>query len=152
MAPLKVLIFGATGAQGGSVAKYLLEQPDKFKLYGLTRHTDSGHAKQLSSQGVTMLQGDLDDPASYEDALKQVDAVFLNTNWWQWYRPDGKGGDNADECTERETKQAIAVADAMKRIGTKHLCYSTLGTFTIDGKKVAHSESKVISECFPQPS
>lgn len=146
MAPLKTLVFGATGAQGGSVCKYLLEEPDKFKVYGLTRHTDSAHAKKLASQGVTVLQGDLDDPKSYEDALKQVDAVFLNTNWWQWYRPDGKGGDNADECTKRETTQAIAVADAMKRLGGKHLVYSTLGHFEINGQKVAHSESKVISE------
>lgn len=146
MAPLKVLVFGATGAQGGSVVKYLNEQPDKFKVYGLTRRTDSAHAKQLSSQGVTMVAGDLDKPESYEDAIKEVDAVFLNTNWWQWYRPDGKGGDNADECTQKEGDQARAVIDTMARIGGKKLCYSTLDAFVVNGQPVPHCDSKAIGE------
>ncbi|KLT39591.1 NAD(P)-binding protein [Cutaneotrichosporon oleaginosum] len=138
MPPIKVLIFGVTGQQGGSVAKYLLEDgPEKFKLSGLTRNTSSKHAQALAAQGVEMIQGDLDDPASYDAALKNADAVFLNTNWWQWY-----DGTNPDECTQKEGKQAMDVVDVCHKYGNKQLVYSSLESFDINGQKVPHTESK----------
>ena len=44
-----ILVFGATGAQGGSVVKRLLANP-KYKIRALTRNTDSEAAKKLAAQ------------------------------------------------------------------------------------------------------
>ena len=41
-----IAVVGATGAQGGSVVQYLLNDPDhSFRVRGLTRNIDSPKAK-----------------------------------------------------------------------------------------------------------
>ena len=54
-----VLITGITGNQGGAVARNLINE--NVKLFGLTRSTSSSKAKVLTSLGVQILEGDLDD-------------------------------------------------------------------------------------------
>lgn len=42
MAPKKIVVFGITGVQGGSVARALLEDgPEKFEVWGVTRNKAS---------------------------------------------------------------------------------------------------------------
>lgn len=46
MAPKKIVVFGVTGVQGGSVARYLLEDgKDKFDVWGVSRSKTSAKAK-----------------------------------------------------------------------------------------------------------
>ena len=50
-----VVVFGATGTQGGSVVKSLLEDPvtkKEFKIRGITRDPSKPNAKSLSEKGV----------------------------------------------------------------------------------------------------
>lgn len=49
--PKIIVVFGATGLQGGSVVKYLKDD-DKFKVRAVTRNADSDKAKQLAEQGM----------------------------------------------------------------------------------------------------
>lgn len=44
-----ITVFGATGAQGGSVVRQLLKDP-KWKVRGITRDVNSEKSKQLASQ------------------------------------------------------------------------------------------------------
>lgn len=112
-----VTIFGATGNQGGSVVKTILNTPSlahRFSLRGVTRNTSSGPAKSLASQGVEVVPADLNDPSSLEKALKGSYAVFAVTNYWE------------TGSAETEVKQGKAIADACVAAGVKHVVWSKL--------------------------
>ena len=50
-----VVVFGATGIQGGSVVKALLNDPEtaaKFHIRGITRDPSKPNAKALAEKGV----------------------------------------------------------------------------------------------------
>ena len=50
-----VVVFGATGVQGGSVIKSILGDPrtaEEFKIRGITRDPSKPNAQALTKQGV----------------------------------------------------------------------------------------------------
>lgn len=49
--PKLIVVFGATGTQGGSVVKYL-KGDEKFKVRAVTRNAEGEKAKQLAEQGL----------------------------------------------------------------------------------------------------
>lgn len=106
-----ILVFGATGAQGGSVARALLSR-GAFNVRALTRKTDSPAANALRDLGAEIVQGDLDDPASLAAALEGVYGVFGVTNFWEHFDKEGPQGRNLVK----------AVADA----NVQHFIFSTL--------------------------
>ena len=79
---IRVLVVGATGAQGGSVAHHLLAS-GKYQVRCLTRHPDSSSAMALARLGATIVRGDLNDPAGLRSMLRDCDAVFGVTNFWE---------------------------------------------------------------------
>src|SRR3954453_8856756 len=68
---LKVLVTGATGKQGGAVARRLIKEGHAGR--GLTRKPDSPNAKALAGLGVELASGHLEDRASVDRALAGVD-------------------------------------------------------------------------------
>jgi uncharacterized protein YbjT (DUF2867 family) len=74
-----VLVIGATGAQGGSVASHLLDRRS-CKVRALTRRPESDAAQRLRARGAEVVQGELDDRGSLRAALKGVDGVFGATD------------------------------------------------------------------------
>ncbi len=54
----KILVTGATGQQGSSLARLLLRK--KYTVYALTRNTQSAAAQDLRNKGAIILKGDLD--------------------------------------------------------------------------------------------
>lgn len=60
MSSKKILVvFGATGNQGGSVIKSILEDPvtaEEFHIRAITRDTSKPAAEALASKGVTVLK------------------------------------------------------------------------------------------------
>ena len=106
-----ILVFGATGAQGGSVARALLSR-GKFAVRAITRKTDSPAANALRDLGAEIVQGDLDDPASLAAALEGVYGVFGVTNFWEHFDKEGPQGRNLVE--------AVAAAKV------QHFIFSTL--------------------------
>jgi len=120
-------VFGATGAQGGSVVKFLL-QDGTFKVRAVTRDANSVAAKALVQQGVEVVSGNLEDKASIVNALKGAYGIFGLTNFWEpnvWY--------------EGEIRQGKLLADAAKEAGIQHFVWSTL-----DHGNVPHFESKAL--------
>ncbi|KAB0350223.1 hypothetical protein FD754_015080 [Muntiacus muntjak] len=108
-----VVVFGATGAQGGSVARTLLED-GTFRVRVVTRDPGQRAAKQLGLQGAEVVQGDQDDEASMELALSGAHATFIVTNYWE-------------NCSqEQEVKQGKLLADLAKRLGLCYVVYSGL--------------------------
>ena len=125
-----VLVAGATGQQGGAVARALLSRGHRVKA--LTRKPDSDAARQLVSAGADLVTGDLGDRASVVKAARGVDTVFLM-------------GDSIEAGAEEETRQGIIAAEAAKDAGVGHLIYSTVA----DANKktgIPHFESKALVE------
>ncbi|KXJ87873.1 hypothetical protein Micbo1qcDRAFT_167021 [Microdochium bolleyi] len=88
MPSYKILVVGATGAQGSATITALAglapsHHPDTdLKIIALTRSADAPKARALADkhpQLVELVQGDLTDPAAVLDAHSDIDAVFLVT-------------------------------------------------------------------------
>jgi uncharacterized protein YbjT (DUF2867 family) len=71
-----ILVTGATGAQGGAVAKALLKNGNTVRIIvrGASRHSKA--AEELEKSGAEIIIADMEDPASLEEALKGVYALF----------------------------------------------------------------------------
>jgi uncharacterized protein YbjT (DUF2867 family) len=65
------LVTGATGQQGGSLSRLLLQK----KVYVLTRNTQSSAAQDLRNREANIVKGDLDDSDSIKRAVKDVESV-----------------------------------------------------------------------------
>jgi len=113
MADKLILITGITGNQGGAVAKHLIGKG--FKLRGLTRKPESDKAKALAAQGIEIVKGDLNDPASVKAALAGVWGAFAVQNTWE-------------AGIEGEEKQGHEFAKAAKQAGVKHFVYTSVGS------------------------
>ncbi|MER5950800.1 NmrA/HSCARG family protein [Streptomyces sp. NPDC001904] len=122
-----ILVLGATGRQGGAVARELLRRGRT--VHALVRDPDKEAARALQQAGAVLVRGDLDDEASLDAAMTGVHGVFSV----QTFR--GPGG------VEAEERQGRAVADAAVRAGVKHFVYSSVGGADRD-TRVPHFESK----------
>jgi uncharacterized protein YbjT (DUF2867 family) len=108
----RILVTGATGQQGGAVARNLLKQPG-FIVRALTRDSAKPAARTLAQAGAELFKGDLDDPASLKRALEGTWGVFSV----QSFMETGYDG---------EIRQGKALADAAKAAGTQHLVYTSV--------------------------
>lgn len=125
-----ILVTGATGQQGGAVARALLSRGHRVKA--LTRKPDSEAARQLALAGAEIVAGDLADTASVVRAAKDVDTMFLM-------------GNSYEAGMQEETRQGIIAADAAKAAGVGHLIYSSVAD--ADKKTgIPHFESKYLVE------
>ena len=110
-----ITIFGATGAQGGGLARALLarNKPD-HRVRAVTRKPDGDAARELAQLGAEVVHGDFDDPDSVQRALQGAHGTYCVTNFWEHLSPD------------RELKQAETLAEAARRAGVAHVIWSTL--------------------------
>ena len=122
----KILVTGATGQQGGSLARLLLQK--KHKVYALTRNTQSSAAQELRNKGANVVKGDLDDSDSLERAVKDVESLFLM-------------GTPFEDGTEGETRRGKLMADIAKENSIEHLVYSSVANAD-KNTRIPHFESK----------
>jgi uncharacterized protein YbjT (DUF2867 family) len=81
MAPKTVTVYGATGAQGGAVARSLLANTSKsFAVRAITRNPAGDAAKALAEAGAEVVMADGLNKDEMVRALKGSWAVFVNTN------------------------------------------------------------------------
>jgi uncharacterized protein YbjT (DUF2867 family) len=64
-----IAVTGATGVQGGSVARTMLKTPG-WSVRAITRNPSSDAAKALVSEGATVVQADFDDESSLAKAFE----------------------------------------------------------------------------------
>jgi uncharacterized protein YbjT (DUF2867 family) len=121
-----ILVTGATGQQGGSLTRLLLQK--KHKVYALTRNTQSPAAQDLRNRGANIMKGDLDDSDSLKRAVKDVESVFLM-------------GTPFDDGTEGETRRGKLMADIAKENNIEHLVYSSVANAD-KNTGIPHFESK----------
>lgn len=110
-----IAIFGATGAQGGGVARAILNDPDsEFSVRAVTRNADSEKAKELAKMGAEVVTGNIDDVDSMKRILEGAYGAFFVTFFWDHF------------SAEKETAEAKSMASVAKEAGLKHVIWSTL--------------------------
>lgn len=127
---ITVLVTGATGTQGGAVARELLANGHHVRA--LTRRPDSAAARALADVGASPVRGDFDDAALLERAADGADAVFVM-------------GTPFEVDTETETRQSIAMIDAARAAGVSHIVYTSVAG-ALDDTGIPHFESKALVE------
>ena len=76
-------MFGATGAQGGGLARAILSDKNSdFAVRAVTRDKDSDKAKELAQLGAEIVVADIDDAHSVKNALKGAYGAFFVTFFW----------------------------------------------------------------------
>lgn len=112
-----LVVFGATGQQGGSVVDFVLNHPDlskKYKIRGVTRDTAGSGAKALQAKGVETVQADAEAPETLKAALHGAQFVFSNT-----------ASVYDDKLYDREVSSGKAIADATVAAGAEYIIYSS---------------------------
>ena len=143
MADKKIIaIMGATGSQGGGLARAILSDPNGgFGVRAITHQPDSDKAKELASLGAEVVAADIEDAASLTKAFQGAYGSFCITFFWNHFSPD------------KEIAHAKNMAAAAKAAGHKHVIWSTLEDTrkfvkddsmpTLQGKyKVPHFDAK----------
>lgn len=139
-----ITIFGATGAQGGGLARAILNDPGtEFAVRAVTRDRESPKAAELAAMGAEIVVADLEDAASVEKAMEGAYGAFCVTFFWAHF------------SAEKETEEARMLAAAAKKAGLQHVIWSTLEDIrlyvplsddrmpTLQGKyKVPHFDGK----------
>jgi len=123
---LSVLVSGATGQQGGALARVLLEKGHRVRAF--VRRPNSPEAATLERLGAELAEGDFEEPSTIERAARGMDALFVVAT------PFEAG-------MEAETRHGIAAADAAKTAGVSHLVYSSVADADKD-TGIPHFDSK----------
>ena len=109
----KILITGATGQQGGAVARELLRHG--FNVRAMTRKPESEKAQELAGLGAEIVRGDLDDSTSLEQAVKGVWGVFGVQNTWE-------------AGVEKEEEQGKRLANIARAGGVQYYVYTSVAS------------------------
>ena len=108
-----ILVTGATGQQGGAVARELLTQG--YRVKAMTRNTENEKAQTLAGFGAEIIQGDLNDVDSLNRATNGVWGVFAVQNTWE-------------AGVEKEEEQGKRIAEIARTNGVQHFVYSSVGS------------------------
>ena len=124
-------VCGATGRQGGAVARHLLARG--WQVRALTRNPEQAKARALGEAGAEVVRADMGDRNALADAFAGADGVFSVQN------PMISG-------VEAEVAQGRNVAAAAQAAGVDHLVYGSAGIGEPTG--VPSWDSKVAVEGF----
>ena len=145
-----IVVFGATGAQGGGLARAILsDKNSEFAVRAVTRNAGSDKAKELAALGAEVVTGNVDDLESLKGVLNGAYGAYFVTFFWDHFSP------------EKEMEEIRNMAKASKAAGLKHVIWSTLEDVrkfiplsddsmpTLHGKyKVPHFDAKGESDQF----
>jgi uncharacterized protein YbjT (DUF2867 family) len=110
-----IAVVGATGAQGGGLARAILNDAgSRFAVRALTRNVSSPAARELAKQGAEVVAADVDDPESLKRAFDRAYGAFCVTFFWAHFSP------------EMEMAEAAAMAHAARGAGLRHVIWSSL--------------------------
>ena len=105
-----IFVTGGTGNQGGAVARNLIEKG--FHVKFLTRNPGSARAQNLIKLGAEVVQGDLNEPASFRNHWEGVAGVFSVQTF--------------QNGIDKEIKQGIGLANLAKEYRVAQLVYSSV--------------------------
>lgn len=110
-----IAVVGATGSQGGGLARAILDDPEGgFKVRAITRDASSDKAIQLKKLGAKVVEADVENPASLVKAFEGAYGAYCVTFFWEHFSP------------EKEKEHAKNLAEAAKKAKLEHVIWSTL--------------------------
>jgi uncharacterized protein YbjT (DUF2867 family) len=112
-----VVVTGATGRQGGAVARHLLS--DDWRVRVVTRRPDGPAARALAALGAEVVRADMMKKSELMPAFRDAYGVYSVQNFML-------GG------TDAEIMQGKNVADAARATGVQHIVYGSAGTGATD--------------------
>ena len=124
-----IVVTGATGLEGGAVARHLLEDGH---VRGLTRDMESKRARALKALGADVVQSDIGDVATLRPIFEEAFGIYRVQNPFI-------GG------PEAEASQGKNIAEAAKEVGVRHLVYGSAGNGK-EGTDVPSWETKLQTE------
>ena len=127
-----ILVVGATGQQGGAVARELLDRG--YHVRGLTRNPGSDRAKAVAELGAEMVRGDLSDRNSLDRAVAGTYGVYAMTDFWE-------------HGYEGEVQHGKNIADAARKASVQHFVYSSVASAD-KNTGIPHFESKYRVEIY----
>jgi len=104
-------VAGATGKQGGAVARQLLARGQRVRIF--TRTPGSPQARLLQRLGAVLCPGSFEHPEPLERAMHGCDGAFAMATF-------------AEAGVEGEVRHGRALVDAARRVGVPHLVYSSI--------------------------
>lgn len=123
-------VAGATGKQGGALARQLLSHGQRVRVY--TRNPGGPGARLLQRLGAELHPGGFDDPSPLERAMRGCDGAFAISAF-------------AEAGVEAEVRHGRRLVEAARRAGLPHLLYSSIaGADRPTG--VPHIDSKGLIE------
>jgi uncharacterized protein YbjT (DUF2867 family) len=121
---VRILVVGATGAQGGGVARHLLRRTG-FTVRAFTRRPGSPAACELRRRGAEVVEGDLTNRATVRAALKDCYGIFGVTSF--------------TEHLEREHALGMNLVNAVAGSAIEHFVLSALPPIDLLSTGVSHS-------------
>lgn len=137
----KVLLIGVTGGTGQQVVQGFIDgfsglsEDMRPQLYVMTRSPTKAASVALSEKfGCSLIQGDLDDPASLEKACQDMHILYCH-------------GTSADAASADpvEVTRAESLARACLKAGIRHVVYNSAGGADRDSG-IKHIEQKAAIE------
>jgi uncharacterized protein YbjT (DUF2867 family) len=127
-----IAVAGATGKQGGAVARYLIDAG--WRVRAMTRNPSSDAAQALSRLGAEIVAADLDRPDTIINAVRGAYGVFSVQNYYE-----------KSVGYEGEIRQGRTLAEAAHAFGVQHFIQSTMAKGQ-GAEVVEHFRSKIMIE------
>ncbi|TXC72232.1 NmrA/HSCARG family protein [Sphingomonas ginsenosidivorax] len=128
-----ILVFGATGQQGGSVAAALLKAG--WPVRALVRDTASAKSAALREAGVELVRGSFADTDAIRGAMNGVHGVFS-------VQPSSGQGPILGLSDEDEERFGVSIADLAVETGVDHLVYTSANGVSDEPTGMAHFDTK----------
>ena len=109
---MKVLVTGATGKQGGAVARALLARGG-HQIHAVTRDPESEAAQLLAKAGARLVEANFRSRDSLTRAMEGMDAVFAMTTFFE-------------EGVDAEMDQGKALIEAAGAAGAPYVVYTSV--------------------------
>jgi uncharacterized protein YbjT (DUF2867 family) len=110
-----IAVVGATGAQGGGLARSILADPGgEFAVRAITRDPASPKARALADAGAEVVTAELSDPDAVARAFEDAYGAYCVTFFWHHLSAD------------LELEQARTLAAAARDARLQHVIWSTL--------------------------
>ena len=134
-----ILVFGATGQQGGSVANAL--QSEGWQVKALVRDPNTDKANALADQGIELVRGNLADTQSMQTAMKGAYGVFS-------VQPSSGQGAASGVTDADEIRYGKVIADIAVANGVHHLVYSSANAVGPTKTGMGHFDTKSEIEAY----
>ncbi len=110
-----ITVFGATGAQGGGLARAILgDTNSEFTVRVVTRDVNSEKSKAFAQLGAEVVVADIDDTESIKKAISGAYGAFFVTFFWEHF------------SVEKEQQEVKNFIQAAKGANLRHIIWSTL--------------------------